>query len=91
MTAEQVLRAAVIKHYQLTYFDLEKRINDSERLGRMPKRVCAGDSFAGEDNAVKALDVGVGEVVFGGKLKNELTRLVKSAWVQKQLRSAADL
>jgi len=58
----------------------------SETLGRIPNQVSADDGFASEGNAIKALEFGVGDVVFGGKLKNELTRWVKSAWVQKQLR-----
>jgi len=58
----------------------------SETLGRIPKQVSADDGFASEDNARSAQALGVGDVVFGGKLKNELTRWVRSAWVQKQLR-----
>ena len=55
-------------------------------LGAMPKAVCSDDGFASEANAHAALKMGVGDVAFGGKLKNELTQWVASAWVQKQLR-----
>ncbi len=58
----------------------------SATLGKMPKQVSADDGFASEDTALSARALGVNDVVFGGKLKNELTRWVKSAWVQKQLR-----
>lgn len=58
----------------------------STTLGQVPIQVCTDDGFASEGNAAAAQALGVEDVVFGGKLKNELTRWVRSAWVQKQLR-----
>lgn len=60
--------------------------NAAATLGKTPKQVCTDDGFASQANALSAKALGVDDVVFGGKLKNELTQWVKSAWVQKQLR-----
>jgi len=55
-------------------------------LGKMPRQVAADDGFASTANAERALKMGVEDIAFGGKLPNELTRWVRSAWVQKMLR-----
>lgn len=58
----------------------------SATMGKVPPQVVTDDGFASEANAEVARAMGVKDVVFGGKLKNELTRWVSSAWLQKQLR-----
>jgi hypothetical protein len=49
-------------------------------LGKTPKQVSTDDGFASQANALSARALGVGDVVFGGKLKNKLTQWVKSAF-----------
>jgi len=55
-------------------------------MGNAPEHVAADDGFASEKNAEIAKELVVKEIAFGGKLKNELTRWVSSARVQKKLR-----
>jgi IS5 family transposase len=56
-------------------------------LGTVPNQVATDDGFASEANAAYAKAQGVEEIVFGGKLKNELTKWVSSKQTQKKLRN----
>ena len=58
-----------------------------EVLGTMPNQVATDDGFASEANVEYAKAQGVKEIVFGGRLKHELTKWVSSKQTQKKLRN----
>ena len=91
LTAEQVLRCALLKQYrELTCEELAFHLEDSmafRSFARLPAKTGADGGFASRDNLRLAQGRGVKDVRFAKKRGLRVLEMVRSLWVYKKLRN----